>query len=277
MPVPARRAPAVRSAYANPSPSTGFSRWDVVPEDRIGPLPGRSGRKFALLVFSSAVLGIGWLYSYPDTASQAWSQVWQAMAPAGPAKPVAVDKSEAAGMPAPVGGAPAASNASADTNARLPAEVERPAAPATAILNQKVTPPQVSTADQAAGLAAVAPPPGATYAPPSAQPADALRQRAEAAGLHPEISRALLARLSPGDFRNASVAIETALTQTPDTEVLVWPRQRKSEDALFRVHFVAGAAPQCRRYVVTVTKDGWSTTALPMEKCGVKLSTQKRS
>jgi surface antigen len=229
------------------------------------------------LVLSIAVLGIGWLYSYPDTASQAWSQVWRAMAPAGPAKPVAVDKSAAAGRPAPVAEAPAASNSSADTNARLPAEVERPPVPAAAILNQMVTPPHAPTADQAAELAAVPPPSGATYAPPSAQPADTLRQRAEAAGLHPEVSRALLARLSPGDFRNASVAIETALAQTPDTEALVWPRQRKSEDALFRVHFVAGAAPQCRRYIVTVTKDGWSTTALPMEKCGAKLSTQKRS
>jgi hypothetical protein len=31
---------------------------------------------------------------------------------------------------------------------------------------------------------------------------------------------------------------------------------------------VQGAAPACRRYVVTITKDGWLTTALPMEKCG---------
>jgi hypothetical protein len=51
--------------------------------------------------------------------------------------------------------------------------------------------------------------------------------------------------------------------------VYVWPRQRKPEHALFRVRFVQGAAPGCRRYVVTITKDGWLTTALPMEKCEV--------
>ena len=45
-------------------------------------------------------------------------------------------------------------------------------------------------------------------------------------------------------------------------------RQRKAEEALFKVRFVPGAPAGCRRYVVTVTKDGWLTTALPMEKCG---------
>jgi hypothetical protein len=58
------------------------------------------------------------------------------------------------------------------------------------------------------------------------------------------------------------------VAKTPDNDVFVWPKQRKPELALFRVHFVPGAAPTCRRYVVTVTKDGWSTTAPPMEKCG---------
>jgi hypothetical protein len=80
----------------------------------------------------------------------------------------------------------------------------------------------------------------------------------------------LLSRLTPEDYRNARTAIETALAETPDGAVHTWPRQRKSELALFRVHFVAGAAPDCRRYVVTVAKDGWLTTALPMERCGVE-------
>jgi hypothetical protein len=92
--------------------------------------------------------------------------------------------------------------------------------------------------------------------------------RAEAVGLHPDLSRVLLARLSPTDYRNAGIAIQTAVAETPDSAVFVWPRQRKPELALFQVRFVPGAAPGCRRYVVTVTKDGWLTTALPMEKCG---------
>ena len=92
--------------------------------------------------------------------------------------------------------------------------------------------------------------------------------RALAVGLHPGLSRVLLARLSPDDYRNAGIAIQKAVAETPDSGVLVWPRQRKPELALFHVRFVPGAAPDCRRYVVTVTKDGWLTTALPMEKCG---------
>jgi hypothetical protein len=110
------------------------------------------------------------------------------------------------------------------------------------------------------GTAYVAPPAGA----------DPLAERAATAGLHPDISRALLERLSEADFKNAGVAIQKAVTQTADDAVFVWPRQRKPELALFQIHFVPGAAPDCRRYVVTVTKDAWNTTALPMERCGVK-------
>jgi hypothetical protein len=105
---------------------------------------------------------------------------------------------------------------------------------------------------------------------PTVDPADPYQTRAAAAGLNPGLSRALLARLTPTDYRNAGIAIRTAIAKTPDAGVFVWPRQRKPELALFQVHFVRGAAPDCRRYVVTVTKDGWSTTALPMEKCGIR-------
>lgn len=107
---------------------------------------------------------------------------------------------------------------------------------------------------------------------PAVDPSDPYQARASAVGLHPELSRVLLSRLTPADYHNARIAIETAVTKTPDTETFVWPRQRKPELAVFEVHFVPGAAPNCRRYVVTVTKDGWSTTALPMEKCGSNLT-----
>jgi hypothetical protein len=86
----------------------------------------------------------------------------------------------------------------------------------------------------------------------------------------------LLDRLSPTDYRNAGIAIKTALAETPDSAVFVFPRQRKPELALFRVHFVPGAAPGCRRYVVAITKDGWLTTALPMEKCGPQTKRARR-
>ncbi len=108
--------------------------------------------------------------------------------------------------------------------------------------------------------------------PPASDPADPYQTRAVAAGLPPDLSRALLSRLSPTDYRNARIAIETALAKTPDSGTFVWPRQRRPELALFEVRFVRGAATGCRRYVVTVTKDRWSTTAPPMEKCGSSLA-----
>jgi hypothetical protein len=148
-----------------------------------------------------------------------------------------------------------------------PAAASSPSSPKTQVINERPADPAPAAREPQQVARATA---GSGYAPPPAPPADPLRQRAEAAGLHPEISRAVLRRLSAADLRNAGVAIETALAQTSDTDVLAWPRQRKPDEALFRVHFVAGAAPECRRYVVTVTKDGWSTTALPMERCGVK-------
>jgi hypothetical protein len=114
-------------------------------------------------------------------------------------------------------------------------------------------------------------PAAAEAAPAASAPEDALRKRAEAVGLHPDLSRVLLARLSDIDYRNAATAISKALAETPDDEAFVWPRRRTPQLALFRVHFVEGAAPSCRRYVVTIVKDRWSTTALPMEKCGLKL------
>jgi hypothetical protein len=115
----------------------------------------------------------------------------------------------------------------------------------------------------------------APLAPPKADLSDPYQRRASAVGLHPDLSRALLARLSPADYRNAGVAIETAVAKTPETDTFVWPPQRRPELALFQVRFVPGAAPDCRRYVVTITKDRWSTTALPMERCGAKLVARK--
>jgi hypothetical protein len=106
--------------------------------------------------------------------------------------------------------------------------------------------------------------------PPTVDKSDPFQVKAAAAGLHPGLSRALLSKLTAADYRNAAQAVDTAFADTADSDTYTWPRQRKPEQALFQVHFVPGAAPDCRRYVVTVTKDGWITTALPMERCGVK-------
>jgi len=106
--------------------------------------------------------------------------------------------------------------------------------------------------------------------PPQIDPKDPYQRRAMAAGLHPDLSRTLLARLSAADYRNAAYAVDTAIAETADGAEFVWPRQRKPQQAQFRVHFVKGTVEGCRRYVVTVAKDGWSTTALPMERCAAQ-------
>lgn len=119
---------------------------------------------------------------------------------------------------------------------------------------------------------------GASAEHGDAQSRDPYQARAEAVGLNPSLSRIVLARFSAADLRNARYAIETAIAKTPDDGVFVWPRQRKPSEALFKVYFVAGAAPDCRRYVVGVTMSNWTTTALPMEKCGVsRVAATKRA
>jgi hypothetical protein len=131
----------------------------------------------------------------------------------------------------------------------------------------KAEPPAAAEPLTTGSLPASAGAPGQPLPAPTVDPANPYQVRAAAVGLHPDLSSVLLARLTATDYRNAAYAIETAVKETADTAVFVWPRQRKPELALFRVRFVAGAALGCRRYVVTVVKDGWSTTAMPMEKC----------
>ena len=109
------------------------------------------------------------------------------------------------------------------------------------------------------------------YAPPAAS-SDPYRKKAEAVGLHPDLSRAVLTHLTSADYRNAAYAIQKALKTVPNDGEFTWPRAHRAGTAVFNVHFVQGAARDCRRYVVTVTKDRWTSTALPMEKCGVKVA-----
>jgi hypothetical protein len=91
--------------------------------------------------------------------------------------------------------------------------------------------------------------------------------RAAAVGLHPQLPRDLLQRLSPADYRNAGIAVQTAVAEAPEGQVFVYPRDRRPDLATYQVRMLPAVHPECRRYVVTVTKDGWSTTAPPMENC----------
>ena len=108
-------------------------------------------------------------------------------------------------------------------------------------------------------------------APPTADPADPYQMRAAAVGLHPDLSRVLLARLSPDRLPQCRASPSRPPWPRRPTMASSSGRVSASPNSRFsRSASCAGAAPGCRRYVVTVTKDGWLTTAPPMEKCGPK-------
>ena len=74
--------------------------------------------------------------------------------------------------------------------------------------------------------------------------------------------------MSEADFKNAGLAIDRAMKGATDGKVYAWPKNGAGgQIALFEVRFVRAAMPECRRYVVTVTKDRWATTTPPMERC----------
>lgn len=115
------------------------------------------------------------------------------------------------------------------------------------------------------------------YTDASPKPTDPLRKRAASAGLHPDLPRAVLEKLTDADLKSASTAIRKALSSADDAAVVIWPEKPRTAAAQFRVNFVEGAAPACRRYVVAIARDGWKTTALPVEKCGTRRAAVSRS
>ncbi len=245
------------------------SSWELRPDEPIDPgRGGGSGRRLRKLALLCVVLSGGaWgLWGEPSR--------WREWLPEGAVEQMAALLSRAPGRAeAPPAASPQPDPAANRVAAEGPAAGNEPLelrADAT-LPSTEPSPgdkPNVlnkPAADAAAPATAI----GTAYATPAAG-ADPLAKRAATAGLHPDISRALLQRLSDADFRNAAVAIQKAVAETADDAVLTWPRQRKPDLALFQVYFVPGAAPDCRRYVVTVTKDAWNTTALPMERCGMK-------
>jgi hypothetical protein len=100
-----------------------------------------------------------------------------------------------------------------------------------------------------------------------AQDKSPARKRAVAAGLGPDLPNVLLTRLSKADLENAAYAIKTAIAKIPDDASFAWPPATSRKQAYFEVRFVQGAAQGCRRYIVKVTKDRWSSTSAALEKC----------
>jgi hypothetical protein len=257
MAVPARRPRSVTSDSDFDEEFTeDFTLGELSSGERICPPRAASSTMLPALLVILVALGGGFALLRHQPNWQYW------LSPAGRSMPGPV---EPANLTAPASTQPPTELGAA---AQPPAQAEPPAS------IEIVDAPGDGAKSAASPLTtgAIAPtaeePAAAPLPPPTIDPADPYQKRAVAVGLHPDISRALLVRLSATDYRNAGTAIQTAVAKTPDNAVFVWPKQRKPELALFRVHFVPGAAPTCRRYVVTVTKDGWSTTAPPMEKCG---------
>ena len=255
--------------YDDYEPAGNDSLGELLPEDRIGAPRAQSGGKTVLAtsVLIVASLGASWML-FGDQMT--WSSL-----PLKAALVPSLEKTAPGALDTAVAAMPPAATPT-------PATLESPAlTPATAAgQNPAATEPAEKPAVKTAAL-----PPAATsyddaaaapLRPAIADPNDAMQMRAAAAGLHPELSRVLLSRLSSADYRNAGMAIKTALAGSSDEAIVSWPREPKPSEALFEVHFVPGAAPGCRRYVVTVAKDGWLTTALPIEKCTPKPNPAKR-
>ncbi len=262
------RPPAAsETAYALDPRASYQQDWHVLPEDRVGPpLAARRRRRLVRqFVLVALLAGGGW----------AWFEgrlTWL-----GPVVEEAVTVITAIGsslMQPKAGHAPGGGEAPIEAAALEPlpalsllvprevAEMKVAAPPA----HEQTEPAGAATGDTS-GTGATRP--ADDDAPPA--PNDPLRKRAEAVGLNPELSAALLRRLTEEDYRNAGVAIRKALAQTADGDAFEWPTKRVKGRAQFRVHFVDGAGENCRRYVVTIAKTGWATTALPMERCGIKV------
>lgn len=250
-------------------------------EDRIGTPVRRRSKIVRRGLLLAGVCTLGWA-SYQDPSI--WPRGWSVVAPLAQSLADALPTKAAAPASAFKGGDIAAAREPALARASANAGPSHPDQPATTPSLPSRPPPMPSTAAKEDAV----PPPAAERqsaeddardAAISAMRApiiDPLQKRAEKVGLHPELSRALLQRLTEADFKTAQIAIGKALAETGDTETFIWPAKATAGATRFRVSFVQGAPADCRRYVVEIAKDGWQTTALPMEKCGVRRDVAKR-
>jgi len=290
---------ALQSALVDFDDTAAAANWDVQPSDRVGPPLAR--RRGKLIVRGGIVMlslaGAGWAYLDGDSMRATWARAstsamelassvlerrnsGQASAPVEPRTQSTLPHVEPASTPAAAEPPPQPLPAASPPVMEAAAPPAAPAASSATPTGVVIETPKLSR-DPAAGPAAKeevsrepATPVTTPYTETPAQPAktaslEPYQKRAVAAGLHPELSRMLLEKLSQTDYKNAGVAIEKAMAAKEDA-VFIWPKQAKPGTAIYKIDFVTGAAPGCRRYVVTISKEGWLTTALPVEKCGHK-------
>lgn len=236
-----------------------------MPDERIdAPIRNRPVRRFVRgLTRLAVIVGAGWLLYQAETLWPGWrSTLAEAVTHLmDHPQPVKIAEPEPVTPPAPV--------ALPETVVAIPAPVAPP--DAVAVDNPSAADPaKAEASNQAADEATLAEPPARENPKVIVKDplSDPLQKRAATVGLSPDLSRVLLTRLTEADFRNASMAIEKAFAEPVKGEPTPWPRKAKAGEATFRVHFVQGAARNCRRYVVTIDKNGWTTTAPAMQKCG---------
>lgn len=230
---------------------------DVEPDDRVGaPLPNRF--KSRLRRLPGCLLATGMIWTAMSNPEQA--QAWFASAKSGLDAVVSSAREIAE----------RADRERGEAHAGLP-KASAETAPPIAPLEQATTTTQDEKTSSGAGEGLSTASMGTAYAEtpePAEQDKSPKRAHAIAAGLSPDLPNVLLTRLSESDLKNAGYAVKTALAKTPDDASFAWPPKPSQQQALFEVRFVAGASQGCRRYVVTVTKERWSSTTAAMEKCG---------
>jgi hypothetical protein len=284
---------------AEPAPRAhrdGFSAG-VELADRIGsPVKRRRSKTSRRIIIALGLSGLGYA-TYQDPSM--WPKAWSVAAPVASSLIDAAWTTVASPNPPAKLAETALQNASAHaTNPNAPKDTAAAPSPmpAAASITSPVALPTPSPAPTGTVTTEASPLPGDTPEPqePKQSAAEAAKdaaisamrtpttdpfqKRAESVGLHPDLSPALLKRLTDTDFKAAATAIRKALTETADNGVLVWPEKPRAEIAMFHVSFVPGAASaDCRRYIVAIAKDGWQTTALPVEKCGVKRVVVRKS
>jgi hypothetical protein len=259
--------PFAYDAYGGLDPDGSAFDGGLSPDERIGrPLRRRGRRTLWTIVFLLTAFGGAWgVYGPPSTwPVQRWADYAGAK---GSGLAGALQRKLAEfNRPAP----PTAVSQLPPIEEAKPIVSDRQLPPAPEPMPAVKDQPPVSPIVTGSLPPAAANGPVEPLPPPTVDRSDPYQVKAEAVGLHPGLSRVLLTRLSETDYRNAGIAIKTALAETPPDGVYLYPHERKHGLALFKVHFVQGAGSDCRRYVVTITKDGWATTAFPMEKCGAQ-------
>ncbi len=257
------------AAYDDP-----FAR-DFYPGERIGaPPPSRAWRIAKNLVTVAVLAGVGWLALATEAT---WRPLLTAAlneARPSPTEPAA-ELASTTSSPVPqtdAAAAPIATDAPPREIADIPGTAPTPPSATAPEPQPAAIPaaPQPGTASKeditTASIDRDAPAP---LPAPEPEPNDPAQKRAAAIGLHPRVSKVLLNSMTDSDFRNAGIAIRKALAEASDDDKFIWPREAAPKAAKFQIHFVEGASADCRRYIVTVVKNGWTTTAPPMEKCGI--------